>query len=846
MGILLLLLLWAGLQWQNSRIEQPAAPLVLAVLQDPAIQTPQQAMSQPTERWQPYHSSMAWRHDVAHGIWFRLQMASLPDHALHVRAPGHVQAQLFTWEALSQQQLYANGELQPLAKQLTLAEPLWRLPNASAEQVMTYLLYIEQPRIQSFEFRFLPANTLEDALAQRQLWHMLWLGISVVSIILASVMCFLGKGPVSDGKNYLWLVGFSVSAVAILVQLQGIAPWLLTHGQPALVQWLNFGYPLLLLSVAAIFHSLWHTKIWRNLSWLLQGAALLWFGLTAIGLGLPDPDWQAMVHQVGGYSLLLMVVLGVIGCSVQVKTAPWVVLGWWLPTLAVLAVLLQAEWSTLFWPWWVWSPWMNIDGTIALLLLGQIVGLLVQRYWQKANLQRSQQRLLERNQQLALLQQQEIERSRISPFYQLGSRLALTELLHHQFTQTNTQYHLLLIEFQQFDALEAVLGARKTSTILQAYLAELTQFCQQHSPAIVNLGKAPWQSLYALSASKCALLVQSADLVQTLSQIRQLLHRRISIEGLAPDMKPRYASVAVNPSLAADAEALLAHGLLALSYANTVAGYVNYQPQLEQQSLQRLSLITDLAKAIELKQLSLAFQPIQDLSSQQMTSLEAFIRWHHPQLGAVSPAIFIPLAEETGLIHALTRWVYLQVRHTQDRLFELGYQLPIAMNVAAVDLDNHRLIRSILQHEQQYSAEQRIKFELTEGALQRDSVAAKQSLALLGAAKTSLIVDDFGAGQSVFVKLAGLAVDELKIDMAMLKMLGTQREVVLAAAIRLGKSLAKRVICEGVESQPQYDFLMLHNVDAVQGYFIGRPMPASELEAWLATQVRQKAAPQRA
>ncbi len=120
-----------------------------------------------------------------------------------------------------------------------------------------------------------------------------------------------------------------------------------------------------------------------------------------------------------------------------------------------------------------------------------------------------------------------------------------------------------------------------------------------------------------------------------------------------------------------------------------------------------------------------------------------------------------------------------------------------------------------------------------------DTPASQRSLELIKKSGTVLVMDDFGAGQSFIGKLASLPISEIKIDMALLSMLGPQKEMLMAAAIKLGKSLDLTVICEGVEHQKQYDFLTLHNADAVQGYLVARPMPLDDLITYLTAEQQQ-------
>ncbi len=801
----------------------------MTLLSDPAVQTPAQALQQPATSWQPFDVNASVLPASEQGVWLSIALVPQPDYALQLAIPWLDQLHFYQFDSqgvLLQQ--WQTGDETPFASR-AIATTGWVFPVAEqcSRALCQTLLYVRHTGAIKLLLSHQPLMAIPQ---QQQFVLTLQFGLLLFAMLLSTLLALL-----TARADYGWLSCQLLALTLLLLDRTGSGFQWLWPQTPRLNRWIELAQPLMILSSCGLLSSYFQlsSRGWLNRFVLgLQTLAGLWCLVLLWWLWLPAVRWQSFSSDLGVYLLATAMLAGIVSVfnrnRRKLVRAILFVLPWFLLQMAVVS---------LYWPAHL-PMFVAVEPLSATLLataaaLFLVCSLFSQLYLKKAGLSRIQQQLLQRNQQLAAIQQQELLRSRIAPFYQLGSRLALTELLTNQLAQSGGGYRLLLIEFQQFDQLEAVLGRQKTTELLQLYLTQLQQFCQQQSPAVVSLGQASYQTLYALSPARFALLLQSGDFVAVFSKIRALLQQKISLANLAPDFKPRFSSVAVDPTLAVDAEDLLAHGLLALTCADNAEGYLSYQPQLAAQSKQRLALITDLSMAAAQQQLSLSFQPVKDLTSQRIVALEALLRWQHPQHGAVSPAVFIPLAEETGLIHNLTRWVYRQVRQTQDLLFQRGQKLQIAVNLSGYDLENHRLISSILKHEQQYPTAQKVKFELTESAMQRDSVAARQSLALLQRAGAVLVMDDFGAGQSMLGKLMALQIYEIKIDMAMLRMLGTQREIVLAAIIRLAKSMAMRVICEGVESQPQYDFLTFHNVDAVQGYFIARPMPLPQLLQWL-------------
>ena len=727
---------------------------------------------------------------------------------------------------------------------LPTASMLFPLQAQWVGQAYQYVFRVENSGAVAFPLHYLHQQQQQDLLQQRQVLHGFFLGLMLFASLLAVLLAL-----VTRQHSYALFSALLICIAAVEAEINGFSFQWLWPTRPEMNHLVEWGLPLAVSCCAGFVRSFFQLTAhprWRLALQLVESCGLLLLLLTISSQLLQHADWLAWCKQAAVYLMQVCVMLSLATGLAMLRTQPRRSVVFLLPmsvllgsiVLAALRVLGLLPESALT------LVALELGTTLAAIMM--VSSLLVEIYLEKAAIARTQQVLLARNQQLSLLQQQEIQRSKISAFYGLGSQLVLTELLNQQLAAGRKNYRLLLIEMHNFNQIEAVIGQLKTGEILTAYLAQLQLFCQKRLTSVVSLGPAPHETLFSLSANKLALLVLDQDFVLVLTGLRKLLNQKFSLDGLSPDFQPRYASVAVSRDDGPDADTLISHALLALTYVDKTAGHRSYQSQLAADSRQRLTILSELAKAVQNQQLHLLFQPVQDIRTGQTVSLEAFIRWDHPQLGAVSPAVFIPLAEEAGMINNLTAWVYSQARKVQNQLQQAGYAVPVSINLSAFDLANTQLIFTMLQHEQKYPLAQRMKFELAESAMHVDSPASQRSLALIRKAGTLLVMDDFGAGQSFIGKLASLPLSEIKIDMALLSMLGTQKEQLLAAAIRLAKSLDLKVVCEGVELQKQFDFLTLHNADAVQGYLIARPMPARELVEYLATVTEPEALPEKA
>lgn len=808
-------------------------PLQVQFLQDDAIANPQQVQQQPSDRWQFLKEPERPMGYALGTLWYRLDFTPTKDFALVLDAPYLDDVQFFVVAANGDvlQHLH-TGDGQPYANRLVNTASLV-LPIDPAWLGQSITVFVRSYNVGNslFPIRYVDLNQQLALEQQRQVLHGFYLGVMIFAALLGVLLAL-----VTQQYNLSLFSALILCIAAVQAEINGFTfQWLWpTHPEyNRLVEWC---LPIAIYCCSGFIRHYFDFRRPQKSFWLFfafEVIAVVMLLATATLQLLPDYQWQSELKQASVYLMQMCVCCTLFISCLMIRRQPRKAALFLLPmsVLLISIVLAALRVTGIIAESALTLVALELGTTLAAILMTS--SLVLNIYLEKAAITRTQQALLERNQQLSKLQQLELQRSKIAPFYGLGSRLALNELLSAQLDNGQARYRLLLIELQNFDKIEAIIGREKTAEIVDAYLDSLLLFCARHTPAVVSLGAERFQTVFALTQHKFALLVQENSFVNILTNLRRLLNQKFTIDGLSPDFKPRYASVAASSELAQSAEELIAHAALALTSVVKPAGHLAYQPQLAAESRERLALLTELSAALARQQFHLLYQPVQDLTAQKVCSVEAFIRWTHPQFGAVSPAVFIPLAEEAGLICNITAWVYKEVRKTQNQLHEMGYRLPISMNLSALDLENTTLISSMLQHELKFPAAERIQFELAESAMTPDSAAALKSLELFSKAQTGLIMDDFGAGQSMLTKLGSLPIRELKMDMALLSMLGTQKENLLAGAIRLGKSMDLRVICEGVEHQRQLDFLTLHDVDAVQGYFIARPMPWPELQLWL-------------
>ncbi|MEQ1771343.1 MAG: EAL domain-containing protein [Devosia sp.] len=289
-----------------------------------------------------------------------------------------------------------------------------------------------------------------------------------------------------------------------------------------------------------------------------------------------------------------------------------------------------------------------------------------------------------------------------------------------------------------------------------------------------------------------------------------------------------------------DADKLLSHADMALSVARQIAGsgQASFSPQMDERLRQRQELETDMQQAMVRGEISLMFQPQVSLDDGSIVGVEALMRWMHPQLGAISPERFIPVAEETGRIVELGRWILAEACR---EVAQWPGQLRLSVNVSPIQfelVDVVDEIRTALAHSG--LPPYRLDIEITEGIFMSNAKAMIDKLQQLRNLGVAIALDDFGTGYSSLSYLGRLPVDKIKIDQSFVKRLPGDQEagVIIRAVMMLSEALRKVVIAEGIETADQAWMLKMMNCKVGQGYHFGRPKTAAEMREALEPMAR--------
>ena len=336
----------------------------------------------------------------------------------------------------------------------------------------------------------------------------------------------------------------------------------------------------------------------------------------------------------------------------------------------------------------------------------------------------------------------------------------------------------------------------------------------------------------------CGQTTHTAAVRQLATELMDALSRPFSLPGHEVFLTAS-VGVAMYPENSQELPTLLRQADAALEYAKSQkSSYCQfYRSDMTVATEHQIRLETWLRYALERDEFEVHYQPQLNLSTGRIEGAEALIRWHHPEAGTIPPCLFIPLAEETGLVVSIGQWV-LETACRQARQWQamnLGLR-HVSVNLSSVQFNQGSLSQQIAQilAVSQLPPEF-LELEITETALMQDTAAAIETLNELKALGIRLAVDDFGTGYSSLSYLQNLPIDTLKIDNCFVRGVATdpKSQVILKSAIQMGHDLGLSIVAEGVETIDEQCLLEKYQCDVAQGYLIGRPMSAQSLQTYL-------------
>ena len=428
--------------------------------------------------------------------------------------------------------------------------------------------------------------------------------------------------------------------------------------------------------------------------------------------------------------------------------------------------------------------------------------------------------------------------ARHDPLTELPNRAMLGERLEHAIKQAHRNREtigLMFIDLDHFKHINDSLGHPVGDEVLKFFAREFVEALREDD-TVSRIGGDEFVVVLEDIGSP-----HNASLVA--EKLMELFGAPVQVAGSDIHVTASLG-IALFPRDGGDAETLMSHADAAMYRAKSQGRntFEFYTEELTLKAAEHLRLENGLRKAIECDDLQLVYQPQVRIDDGAVVGLEALTRWQHPESGPISPAKFIPLAEETGLIQSLGRWVLTKACEQAKAWIDSGIAFGrIAVNVSPVQLDRGNLRGEVEEALQRTGLPpDRLEIEITEGFIMHEPQRAIRVLNAIRTLGVSIAIDDFGTGYSSLSYLKGLPVDRLKIDRSFVRDIPDDSDdvAITATIIGLGRNLGLGVIAEGVESPAQADFLYRQGCHEIQGFLYFRPMSASELTEALSTRVR--------
>ena len=351
----------------------------------------------------------------------------------------------------------------------------------------------------------------------------------------------------------------------------------------------------------------------------------------------------------------------------------------------------------------------------------------------------------------------------------------------------------------------------------------------------------PGTRIYHLAGARFAYVADaspSSHFERDLLTMSIMLDEPITVEGV-PLSTSRGIGYSRNADGASGAELMRTATSAAHESLEGAQRFCRYSRNWDDARKRSFRLLRDLGLAIESgDQFHLVYQPKVDLRATKCMGLEALLRWAHPELGSISPAEFVPLAERTGLVKSLTQWVLDSSFAQAARWQAAGLSFRTSINVSMLDLNDPRFATRVAQALARWNIHASlIGIEVTESALMKDSATVSAEMHKLRKLGIEIEIDDFGTGQSALSYLKQIPATFLKIDQSFVRRLETDMkdQTMVRSTIALAHDLGLSVVAEGVESMVVYSWLREEGCDIGQGYAICRPLPADQVETWVKT-----------
>lgn len=439
----------------------------------------------------------------------------------------------------------------------------------------------------------------------------------------------------------------------------------------------------------------------------------------------------------------------------------------------------------------------------------------------------------ELRQQTAVLEHQVMHDATHDALTNLPNRVLLKDRLEQALNNAHRYKHiaaLIILDLDRFKEINDTLGHYNGDRLLKQVAVRLEGVVRE-SDTLCRLGGDEFGILLPTISNK-------KDIHTIIKKVQKALESPFILEGLTLDIQASIGA-SICPDHGKDVDTIIQRADVAMYAAKQdKLGFALYTTKMDKYSPQRLTLMGELRQAIVNNDLILNFQPKINLKTNSVCGVEALVRWNHEEHGLMMPDEFIPLAERTGLLRQLSRWV---LKHTLDQAavwHESGIEIEMAVNISPSTLLDPELPDTITGLLASYKLPRgTITLEITETSIVKDPELAMEVLLRLADMGIKISIDDFGTGYSSLSYLKKMPASEVKIDKSfVMDMLENESDgVIVKATIDLAHNLGMQVVAEGVESQQVKNRLQELNCDIVQGFFYSKPLTNNDFLEWFSS-----------
>ena len=447
---------------------------------------------------------------------------------------------------------------------------------------------------------------------------------------------------------------------------------------------------------------------------------------------------------------------------------------------------------------------------------------------------------LKEQQEKQITERQLLIKSMMDGVTQLPNRTCLESSLQAEIqAKSSRRIAVCVLEINRFNEINRTLGHQNMELLMVEVARQFNRIVSKIPGLIPVKSIAGASNMCSLEQGGFSFLVDADLSEQRREQVRIVIKKLIQpvvFKEMRLELKP-VIGVAIYPEHGVNTASLLRHAQVAADMPEALQHAISiYRPEHDQYNTRRLMMVSELKTAIEQDHLELFYQPKLELATKQITGVEALVRWHHPRYGLVRPDEFIALAEETGVIKALTRWVIKSAFKGLKQFQNAGFEFTMSINISALNLRESDLI--VFLKEQLYQElvdPSKICLELTETSMMTHPLQAIDVLERVRRIGLFVSIDDFGAGYSSLAYLKSLPASEIKIDKSLIAGIceDINSDMVARATIEMCHGLGFKVVAEGVEQEVVLNRLFELGCDIIQGYILTPPLPLSELIVWL-------------